>query len=88
MTTVTRDDDGQNIYTVPNGQCNEQTSYDESKYEDKCKNALIDPSESISKKEPSKISENKTMRLYIVLSAPALLYQQANKNSYILSSLA
>ena len=57
MTTVTRDYDSQNIYTVPVGQCNQQTSVEESKYEKKRKNALIVPGESISKKEPSKISE-------------------------------
>ena len=52
---LTRDDDSQNIYTVPVGKWNEQTSYDESKYEEKHKNALIVPGESISKKEPSNI---------------------------------
>ena len=30
VTTITRDDDNQNIYTVLIGQCNEQTSDDES----------------------------------------------------------
>ena len=41
--------------------CNEQTSDDESKYEEKRKNALICTGESISKKEPRKITEKKTM---------------------------
>ena len=72
MTTVKRDDDIQNIYTVPVGRCNEHSSYDESKYEEKRKNALIGPGESISKKEPSKISENKA----IVPGAPTILYKQ------------
>ena len=44
MTTVTRDDDSQNTYTVPVGRCNQQTSFEDSKYEDKRKNALIVPS--------------------------------------------
>ena len=56
MTTVTRDDDSQNIYTVPVGRCNQQTSVEDSKYEEKHKNALIVIGESISKTEPSKIS--------------------------------
>ena len=37
-------------YNVPVGQCNQQTSVEESEYEDKRKNALIIPGESISKK--------------------------------------
>ena len=41
MTTVTCDDDSQNIYNVPVGIYNQQTSDDESKYEEKRKNALI-----------------------------------------------
>ena len=49
---------------------------------------MIVTGESISKKEPSKIPEKKTMRLYIVPGAPTLLYQQDNQNSYILLSLA
>ena len=56
MTTVTRDDCSQNIYTVPIGRCNEQASVEEYRYEEKLKNALIGPGEYISKKEPSKIS--------------------------------
>ena len=87
MTKVTCYEDSQNIYTVNVGQYNEQTSDDESKYEDKRKNSLIGSGEYISKKEPSKISENKTMRLYIITGAPTLLYQQGNYNSCILTSL-
>ena len=41
VTTVTRDDDIQNIYTVPVVRCNQQTSVEESKYEEKRKSALI-----------------------------------------------
>ena len=33
VTTVTRDDDSPNIYTVPVGRCDIQTSVDEYKYE-------------------------------------------------------
>ena len=88
MTTVTRDDDSQNIYTGLLGKYNQQTSYDGSEYEEKRNNALFDPGESISKKKPSKISEKKTMRLYIVPGVPTLLYQQGNQNSCILLSLA
>ena len=40
------------------------------------------------RQEPSKILENKTMRLYIVPGSPNLFYQQGNHNSYILLSLA
>ena len=68
--------------------CNEKTSDYEPKYEEKRKNALIFPGEYISKKETSKISEKKTMRLYIIPGAPTLFYQQGNQNSCILSSLA
>ena len=55
-TTVTRDDYSQNIYTVTVGLCNQQTSVEESKYDEKPKSALIIPGEYISKKEPRKIS--------------------------------
>ena len=47
MTTVTSEDDSQNIYTVPVGQCNQQKAVEESKYEEKRKNALIFPGEYI-----------------------------------------
>ena len=43
MTTVTRDDDGPNMYTVPVGRCNLQLSVDESKYEEIHQNTLIFP---------------------------------------------
>ena len=59
MKTVTRDDDSQNIYTVPVGRCNQQTSVEESKYEEKRKNALIVPGKYISKKDLRKIPEKK-----------------------------
>ena len=68
--TVTYGDESQTIYTVPIGKCNQQTSDEEYKYEEKLKSELIVPGEYISKKEPSKISENKTIRLYIVPVAP------------------
>ena len=70
MTTVTCDDNSQNIYTVPDGLCNQQKSVQESKYEGKPKSVLIVPGEKTPKKEPSKISEKKTMRLYIVPGSP------------------
>ena len=57
MTKVTCDEKSPNIYTVSVGQCNELTSVDESKYEDKRQNTLICPGESISKKEPIKIGD-------------------------------
>ena len=63
MTTVTRDNDSRNMYTVPVGRYNELTSVDESKYEEKRQNALICPGESISKKEPSKIPEKEKKAL-------------------------
>ena len=69
MTTITIDDDSQNISTVPVGIWNQHTSVEESKYEEKPKSSLIFPSESISKKEPSKISEKKTMRSFIFSGA-------------------
>ena len=87
MTTVTRDEDSQKHYTVPVGQCNQQKSVKESKYEEKHNSVLIIPSESISKKETSKISQKKKMCLYIVTGAPTLFYQQRNDNACILSSL-
>ena len=43
VATVPRDDDSQNIYTVPVGRCFEQTSVDDFKYEEKIKKALIGP---------------------------------------------
>ena len=48
--TVTHDDDSQSIYTVNVVRCNQQTSVEESKYEEKSKIALIVPGEYISKK--------------------------------------
>ena len=47
MATVTWDDESLNIYTVPVGQCNELTSVDESKYEEKSQNSFICPGEYI-----------------------------------------
>ena len=88
MTTVTRDDDSQNIYTVPVGQCNQHTSVEDYKYEEKRKNALIVPGKYISNKEPIKVPERKTTRLYIVPGAPTLFYQKGNHNSCMLSSLS
>ena len=88
MKKVTCDDDSRNIYTVPIGRCNQHTSVEESQYEEKRKNALIVPGDFISKKEPSKISENKKICLYIFIGAPTLFYKQGNHNSCILSSLA
>ena len=41
VTKVTRDDDSKDIYTVPVEQCNIQTSVEESKHEEKLKNAII-----------------------------------------------
>ena len=80
VTTVTRDDESQNIYTVPFGWYNQQTSAEEFKYEEKSKSELNVRGEFISKKEPSNIPEKKTMRLYIVFGAPNLFYQQVNYN--------
>ena len=42
----------------------------------------------MSKKEPSKISEKKTIRLYIVPGSPTFFYKQVNHNACIISSLA
>ena len=75
------------VFTVTVGQCNQQTSVEEYKYEEKRNNSLIFPGKSISKKEQSKISEKKTMWLYIFPVAPTLLYQQGNHNSCVLLSL-
>ena len=47
---VTHDDYGQNIYTLPVGKCNQQTSVEDTKYFEKHNNALIVPCEYISKK--------------------------------------
>ena len=88
MTTVTRDDESQHIYTVRVGQCNQHTSVEEYEYEEKPNSVVIVPGNFIPKKEPINISENQIMRLYIVPGAPTLLYQQGNKNLCILSSLA
>ena len=85
---VKRDDYSPNIYTLPVGRCDLQTSDDESKYEEIHQNALIFPSGYIYIKEPSKISEKKKIRLYIVPRAPTLFYQQGNQNSCIIKSLA
>ena len=63
MTTVTCDDEGQNIYNVTVRLCNQQTSVEEYKYEKKRNSALFVPGGYISKKEPIKILEKKTMRL-------------------------
>ena len=50
MTTVTRDDDSPNIYTVNIGQSDLRTSVDESNYEEIHQHALIFPCGSISNK--------------------------------------
>ena len=47
VTTITRDDDSPNVYTVRIGGCNVLTSVDESKYEEKRQNSLICPGEYI-----------------------------------------
>ena len=60
---VTRDDDSQKIYTVTVGQCNQQTTFEESKCEKKPKSSLIIPGASISKKEQIKKSAKKPKRL-------------------------
>ena len=88
LTTVTRDNDSENIYTLPFGKYNQQASVEESKYEEKRNSVLIVLGGSISKKELRNISEKKTMLLYIVPGAPTLFYQQGNQNLCILSSLA
>ena len=80
VTTVTCDDESRNIYTVPVGRCNQQTSVEDSKYQEKPKCVLIVPGESISNKEPRKIPEMKKMHLYIFTGAPTLFYQQGNHN--------
>ena len=58
------------------------------KYEEIHQDALIFPGGYISKKEPIKISDKKTICLYIFPGAPTLFYQQGNQNSCIISSLA
>ena len=68
LTTVPRDDDSTNMYTVNVGQCNIQTSVDKTEYEDIHQNALICPGESISEKEQSKISEKKKDNMLIHFS--------------------
>ena len=82
VTTVTNDGDSPNIYLIYFVQCYLPTSFDESKYKEIHQNALIFLGGYISKKEPSKISEKKTIRFYIVPGAPTFFYQQGNKNSY------
>ena len=84
MTTVTCDDDIRKIYTVPVGGCNQQTTFEESKFENKPKRALIVTGASISNNEPSKKSAKKPERLFIVPGAPTLFFQQGNQNSCIL----
>ena len=46
---LTHDDDSPNMYTVPVGRCDIQTSVDESKYEEIHQNSFICPGESIPK---------------------------------------
>ena len=77
--TVTRDDDSKNNYNVLVGRCNQQTSVEYYKYDEKRKNTLIVTGESISKKEPNKIT-GKKMHLKIVPGALTLFYQQGNHN--------
>ena len=88
VTTVTHDDDIQNMYTVPVWQCNELTSVDESKYEEKRQNSLICPSEYISKKNWARYHKKRLCAYTLFLVHPSLFYQQGNHNSCILSSLA
>ena len=49
VTKVTHDDENQSFYTVPVVQLNQQTSVEESKYEEKRNNALIIPGDYTSK---------------------------------------
>ena len=74
MTTVTRDYDSQSNFSVPVGRCNQQTSVEDSKCEEKPKSVWIVPGTSISKNGTIKISAEKPMRLYTVLVAPTLFY--------------
>ena len=87
VTTETRDDDSRKNYTVPVGQFNQHTTFEESKCEKKPKSELIVYGASIPKKEPSKKSDKKPNQLYIVPGAPTLFYQQGNHSLCILSPL-
>ena len=77
MTTVTRDDDSQNIHTVPVGRCNLQTSVDESKYEEIHQNTLTFPYGYIYKKEPIKISEKRQFSCTLLLVQPPYSIKKA-----------
>ena len=76
VTTVTHDDDNKNIYTVPVGRCDLQTSFDESNYKEIHQNELIFPGESISKR--NQVRYKKKIQLYYTLFLVHLPYSINN----------
>ena len=84
MTTVTRYGDSRNIYTVPVGLCNELTSVNESKYEDKHQKALICPGESVSKRNRARYQKKRQCAYTLLVVHPNLFHQQGNQKSRIL----
>ena len=88
VTTVTRDDDGSNIYTVTVEWCDIQISVDESKYEDIHHNELIFPGGYISKKEPIKISEKNIIEFCAIQTRSSSLIASVRiRSSFLISSL-
>ena len=67
MTTLTRDDDNRNIYTVLVGRYNELASVHVSKYEEKCHNAIICPGEYISKRNQTRYQKKRQCAYTLLL---------------------
>ena len=70
VTTVTRDDESQKSYTVPVGQCNKLTTFEESKCENEPLKVLphVEETKKLSKKEPRKKAVKKPKSSLIIPS--------------------
>ena len=84
MTTITRDDDSKNIYTVTVVLCNQHTLVEEYKYGYKLKNALIVPGESISNKEPIKISGKNNVIIHCSCCTYLILSKRQSQFMYFI----
>ena len=68
---VTSDDENSKTYTVPVGRCNQLTTFEESKYENKILKVLayVEETNKLLNKEPSKKSAKKPKSALIITGA-------------------
>ena len=81
MTTVTRNDDSQNICTVPVGRCNQHTSVEESKHEEKRKNSKKKMRLYIVPGEPNLFYQQGNKNSYILSISVSLIGSPRNERS-------